>query len=138
MTRSARRYNPAQKVSHILPSGLDHFTVVTDHNPLVPPSSHTDSTRSRTPACNAFCTQLMAYNFTAQWLKSTRNKAADALSHHPCSTPSTADDLTEYETDCNLVPSMAPSVTQIRIFTSLQQDIESLHLHELRRHAADD
>ena len=45
----------AIKKCHIFLSGLDHFTVVTDHNPLVP---ILNSTRSRIPACNAFVRSL--------------------------------------------------------------------------------
>ena len=47
----------------------------------------------------------MAYNFTSDWLKGTRNKVSDALLHHSCSTLSTGDDLAQYVTDSNLVPS---------------------------------
>ena len=128
----------AIKKCHIFLSGLDHFTVVTDHNPLVPILNSHRLDEIENPRLQRLRTQLMAYNFTAQWLKGTRNEAADALSRHPCGTPSVGDDLAEYETDCNLLPSLAPSVTQIRISASHQQDTESLRLHELRRHAADD
>ena len=80
----------------------------------------------------------MAYNFTAQWLKGTQNEAADALSCHPCHLPSVGDDLTEYDTDVNLVSTLAPSITQIRASISDLSDMESLHLHKLRRHDAED
>ena len=125
----------AVKKCHIFLSGIDHFTVVTDHNPLIPILNSHRLDEIENPRLQRLRTRLMAYNLTAQWLKGT---PADALSRHPCSTPSTGDDLAEYDTDCNLAPSLAPSISQIRTSTSHQQDIESLHLHELRRHAADD
>ena len=80
----------------------------------------------------------MAYNFTAQWLKGTQNEAADALSCHPYRLPSVGDDLAEYDTDGNLMSTLAPSITHIRASVSDPSDMESLHLHELRKHVAED
>ena len=83
----------------------------------------------------------MSYNFTAQWVKGTKNEAADALSRHPLQTPCVGDDdLAEREVDIdnNQTPnSQAPSLAQIRAST-LQPEEENLHLHELRQHAEDD
>ena len=119
-------------------SGLDHFTVVTDHNPLVPILNTHRLDEIENPRLQRLRTRLMAYNFTAQWLKGTHNEAANALSRHPHCPPSIGDDLAEYDTDGNFAPTLAPSIIQIRTSTSNPIDMESLHLHELRRHAAED
>lgn len=65
-------------------------------------------------------------------------QAADALSHHPHCPPSVRDDLLEYDTDGDLTLSQAPSITQIRASVSDPTETESLHLHQVRRHAAED
>ena len=41
-------------------------------------------------------------------------------------------------TDSNCASTIAPSITQIRATLSNSSDVENLHLHELRRHAAKD
>ena len=126
------------KKCQIFLSGLEHFTVVTDHNPLVPILNTHRLDEIENPRLQRLRTRLMAYNFTVQWLKGTQNEAADALSRHPHCSPSIGDDLAEYDTDSNCASTIAPSITQIRATLSNSSDVENLHLHELRRHAAED
>lgn len=124
----------AVKKCHIFLSGSDHFTVITDHNPLVPVlnSHHLDEIEN--PRLQRLRTRLMAYNFTASWLKGALNHAADALSRHPCSKPSQGDDLAEYD----LNNGEAHSISQMRASTEGSWESENLHLQELRRQAAED
>ena len=48
-------------------SGLPHFTVITDHNPLIPIINNHRLDEIENPYLQRFKTKLMAYNFTAQW-----------------------------------------------------------------------
>ena len=70
----------AVKKCHIFLSGSDHFTVVTDHNPLVPVLNSHRLDEIENPRLQRLRTRLLAYNFTAYWLKGANNHAADALS----------------------------------------------------------
>ena len=106
-------------------SGLDHFAVVTDHNPLVPILNTHRLDEIENPRLQCLRTRLMSYNFTAQWLKGTQNEAADALSRYPHRLPSVGDDIAEYDTDGNCTPTLAPSITQIRASLSDPSDTEA-------------
>ena len=80
----------------------------------------------------------MGYNFTTQWLKGSKNEAADALSRHPYHPPNQGDDLAEYEIDTSggvVVKTQAPSIAELRASALTH---ENLQLQELRRHANDD
>ena len=59
----------AVKKCHIFLSGIDHFTVVTDHNPLIPILNSHRLNEIENPRLQRLRTRLMAYNLTAQWLK---------------------------------------------------------------------
>lgn len=89
----------AVKKCNIFLSGLDHFTVVTDHNPLVPILNNHRLDEIENPRLQRLRINLMAYNFTTQWLKGKNNYAADALSRHPHQAPNADDNLTEHEID---------------------------------------
>ena len=70
-------------------------------------------------------TRIMAYNFTAQWLKGANNQAADALSHHPHSPLNQGDDLAEYEIDTKngqAITSQALSIAQLRLSRLNQEE----------------
>ena len=126
---------------NIFLAASDHFTVVTYHNPLIPILNSHRLDEIENPRLQRLRTRIMSYNFTAQWVKGTKNEAADALSRHPLQTPCVGDDdLAKREVDIgnNQTPnSQAPSLAQIRVST-LQPEEENLHLHELRQHAEDD
>ena len=80
----------------------------------------------------------MGYNFTAQWLKGSKNEAADTLSHHPYHPANVGDDLAEYEIDTNdgvVTTTQALSIAELRASALTH---ENLHLQELQRHANDD
>ena len=59
-------------------AGLQHFDVVTDHNPLIPILNTRRLDDVENPRLQRLKSCLMAYNFTAQWTKG----APDALSMH--------------------------------------------------------
>ena len=131
----------AIKKCNIFLAGIDHFTVVTDHNPLIPILNTHRLDEIENPRLQRLRTRIMAYNFTAQWLKGTNNEAADALSRHPYHSPNLGDDLAEYDIDTNggpMIMTQALSIAQIRASTLNQMEQENLHLQELRRHANGD
>ena len=88
-------------------SGLQHFQVFTDHNPLVPilNSHHLDEIEN--PRLERLRTKLMGYNFRAVWCKGKSNAAPDALSGHPVLEFSQVDVLAEQDEDHSPVPSIA-------------------------------
>ena len=72
---------------HMFLGSLQHFTVITDHNPSIPilNSHHLDEVENL--QLQRLHTQLMAYNFTAVWCKGVAHAAPDALSCHPVLAP---------------------------------------------------
>ena len=117
---------------HIFLAGLPHFTVVTDHRPLV---SILNNHRLEVvnPRLQRLKTRVMAYNFTAEWVKGALNSASDALSRFPVSSPSSQEVLTECEVDHG----EAVSIAEIQAVT-LEQQEESIRLQDLRSHAVGD
>lgn len=113
-------------------TGLQHFTIITDHNPLIPILNHHRLDEIENPRLQRLKMRLMAYNYTAQWLKGSKNDAPDALSRHPLHDPQTADALAELDINDN--PEM--SLTEIRAISNNHH--ESLRLQELRKHAEQD
>jgi len=111
-------------------SGLQHFTIITDHSPLIPILNNHRLDEIENPRLQRLKTKLMAYNFTAQWLKGVNNNAPDALSRHPVYDPQPADVLAENDIHNN--PEM--SLTELRAIG----DSESLRLQELRKYAEQD
>ena len=61
-------------------AGLQHFSVVTDHNPLIPILNSRRLDEIENPRLQRLKSRLMAYNFTAGWIKGKGNSAPDALS----------------------------------------------------------
>ena len=110
-------------------AGLQHFTVVTDHNPLIPIMNSHRLDEIENPRLQRLKTKLMAYNFTAEWLKGTKNDAPDALSRNPVSDPQPHELLAELDVDNNPDTSFA----EIRSVTN-----ESLRLQDLRKHSDQD
>ena len=59
------------------------------------------------PRLQQLKTKLMAYNFTAEWLKGSKNDAPDALSRKPVSDPEPHGLLAELDVDNNPDTSLA-------------------------------
>ena len=91
----------AIKKCHLFLAGLNHFTVVTDHNPLIPILNSHRLDEIENPCLQRLRTRITGYNFTAQWLKGSNNGASDALSRHPYQQPADGDDLAEQEIDAH-------------------------------------
>ena len=65
----------ATKKCRIFLSGLDTFTVVIDHNPLIPILNSHRLNEIENPRLQRLHTHLLAYNFTARWQKGRGNQA---------------------------------------------------------------
>ena len=72
---------------HVFLSGLQHFQVITDHNPLIPILNNHRLDEIENPRLQQLRTRVMGYNFTAQWLKGSNNNPPDALSRNSVSDP---------------------------------------------------
>ena len=118
-------------------AGLPTFLVVTDHNPLVPILNSHRLDEIKNPRLQRLPTRLMAYNFTAKWLKGKENSMADSLSRHPTEDPKRGDDLAEYDLDTShTVNSVhAPPNADLRL---LHADETNLRLQEVLNHALAD
>ena len=92
---------------HLFLVGLQHFQVITDHNPLVPILNHHRLDEIGNPRLQRLKIKLMAYNFTTEWVKGTKNDAPDALSRNPVTDPSPDDSLAELDSFSRPTPSFA-------------------------------
>ena len=117
---------------HLFLAGLPHFTVVTDHHPLVPILNNHRLDEFENPRLQRLKTKTMGYNFTTKWIKGALNNAPDALSRNPASDPQPHEMLAESDID----NSIAISSAEIRAMTDLNQ--ESLRLQDMRKIAEDD
>ena len=103
-----------------------------DHNPLIPILNNRRLDEIENPRLQRLKSRLMAYNFTAQWIKGIGNNAPDALSRNPVLDPQWDDSLCEY--DCQHHPE--PTIPEIRILQCDKHD--SNRLHNLREEATKD
>ena len=117
---------------HIFLAGLPHFTVITDHHPLVPILNTYRLDEIENPRLQRLRHKIMGYNFTARWIKGTLNNAPDALSRHPMSNPLPHEIMAEIDAQDN----PEPSIADIRAVSTDQ--LNSLCLQDLHQHAQDD
>ena len=64
-------------------TGLQHFHIVTDHNPLLSILNTRRLDEIENPRLQHLKARIMGYNFTTQWTKGSKHHAPDALSRHP-------------------------------------------------------
>ena len=107
-------------------AGLPHFTVLTDHHPLVPILNNHHLDEIKNPQLQCLKTKIMGYTFTAEWVKGALNNAPDALSRSPVSDPQLDELLAEG----------SASPAEVRALMSGQHD--SLRLADLRDTAGQD
>ena len=114
-------------------AGLQHFVVVTDHNPLLAILNTRRLDEIENPRLQRLKSRIMGYNLTAQWTKGSNHHAADALSRHPTKDPHSEDTIAEHDTQLN------PEVTisEIRALSSTDANIPT-RLQDLRVKAAQD
>ena len=80
-------------------AGLQHFSVITDHNTLIQIINNCRLDEIENPRLQRLKTKLMAYNFTAEWINGKKNDAPNALSCNPLLDPEKADTLAEIDTN---------------------------------------
>ena len=117
---------------HMFLAGLQHFQVITDHNPLIPILNNHRLDEIENPRLQRLQTRIMGYNFTAEWLKGCNNSAPDALSRNPISDPSPHDILAELD----ILNQPEISISEIKA-TSATNHI-SPHLDTLHKTAKED
>ena len=98
--------------------GLPHFTVVTDHHPLVPILNSHRLDEIENPRLQRLKARIMGYNFTAVWLKGKQNDAPDALSRNSVSEPQPQDALAEQDTE----RSSEMTITELRVVANGGQE----------------
>ena len=113
-------------------AGLPHFTVVTDHHPLVPILNSHRLDEIENPRLQRLRNQIISYNLTAQWIKGTMNNAPDALSRYPISDPAPHEQLAEFDHQGN----PEPSIAAMRVTAMDKSD--SIRLEDLRKMADTD
>ena len=109
-------------------AGLPHFTVRTDHRPLIPILNNHRLDEIENPRLQCLKTKVMGYAFAAEWVKGAQNNAPDALSRSPCQTQNHAGEL--------LAEGLASSA-EVRALTNSGQH-DSLRLTDLRHIAEQD
>lgn len=72
----------AIKKCHLFGAGLPHFTVHTDHHPVIPILNNHRLDEIENRRLQRLKTKIMGYNFTAEWLKGIINNAPNALSRN--------------------------------------------------------
>ena len=110
-------------------AGLPHFTVITDHHPLIPILNSHRLDEIENPRIQRLKARIMAYNFTAEWVKGTLNNAPDSLSWNPILDPLQHEMLAERDM-CNNPES---SLVEIRLVVNNGQ--ENIRIQKLREHA---
>ena len=123
-------------------AGLQHFSLITDHRPLVPILNSYTLDAVENPRLQRLKEKVAPYIFTAVWRPGKELCIPDALSRSPVSDPTAADEELGAETGFRVrsiatlraIDSLAPT-------TSDDADVPpgcDLALEELRKAAADD
>lgn len=115
-------------------AGLPHFTVVTDHHPLVPILNNYRLDEIENPRLQRLKSKIMVYNFSATWVKGTLNHAPDALSRNPASDPQTSDLLAENTTTCAEIRALTTSTQESIRLTDLCQRANEDHEYQQLKH----
>ena len=120
----------AIKKCHI--AGLLHFSLLTDHHPLIPILSGHRLDEIENPRLQRLKTKIIGYNFTAEWVKGSLDNAPDALSRNPSTDPHPEEQLAEQDID----KQRAATAVDLRAITGRADD--SPHLQDLRKAAEAD
>ena len=83
----------AMKKCNMFVQGLPHFTLLTDHQPLIPILNSMGIADVENPRLQRLMMKMLPYSFTAEWVKGKDHLAADALSRFPVDQPSLDDEL---------------------------------------------
>ena len=122
----------AMSKCNIFLAGSPHFTVMTDHDPLIPILNSHRLDERENPRLRRLKTRTMLYNFTTEWVKGAQNYAPDALSRKPVFDPQPNEALGGKDVHNN--PEC--SIAEIRAMNS--GDHENIRIQDLLRHADTD
>ena len=111
-------------------AGMPHFTVVTDHHPLVPILNSYRLDEIENPRLQRMKSKIMAYNFSATWIKGVLNHAPDALSRNPVSDPQPSELLAENIATCAEVRALTTSTHESLRLTDLRQRADEDHEYQ--------
>ena len=114
-------------------AGLQHFQIITDHNPLISILNTRRLDEIENPRLQRLKARIMGYHFTVQCTKGCKHHAPDALSRHPSDVPQCGDMIAEHD------PQLQPeaSISEIRALSSVEGALPA-RLQELRDRAAQD
>ena len=111
--------------SKIFLAGMSHFTVLTDHHPLIPIFNNHCLDDIKNPQLQHLKMKIMGYNSTAEWIEGDLNNAPDALSRNPVSNPYSQELLAE--------GTALPA--EVQAPTCYRPQHDSVRLQDLRRAA---
>lgn len=83
----------AMKNCNMFVQGLPHFTLLTDHQPLIPILDSMGIADAENPQLQRPMMKMIPYSFTAEWVKGKDQLAADVLSRFPVDQPPLDDEL---------------------------------------------
>ena len=99
--------------------------MITNHHPLISILNNHPLDEINKPCLQRLKTRVMAYNFSAEWVKGVLNSAPDALSRNPVSDLQPQEMLAEWDTSNN--PEI--TVAEIRALSPENIRLQSLHKH---------
>lgn len=114
--------------------GLPHFTIETDHKPLVPILNYKPLIEM-SPRIQSLRMKLLRFNFTAEHIPGIPLKDADTMSRVPVSTPTLSDEIGEQDISAhvNLVLNHIPA-TEKRIQEIIDATKEDFVLQKVITH----
>ena len=112
---------------HKFLAGLQHFDIITDHNPLLSILNNRRLDEIENPRLQRLRTKLMAYHFTAHWQKGSLHSAPDALSRNPVNDPVPPDQLAEEPVRS---PYQIAAIQQRSALSVNLQDVRNAALHD--------
>lgn len=116
-------------------TGLQHFTLVTDHRPLVPILNSYTLDAIENPRLQRLKEKLAAFVFTATWRPGKELCIPDALSRFPVSNPTIDDDALDAETSFSVRSIVTLGAVESLATTATDSDPA---MEELRRAAHED
>lgn len=117
------------KCRHYL-AGLHHFTLITDHRPLIPILNSYTLDAVENPRLQRLKEKVSPYVFTAQWRAGKNLSIPDALSRAPVSHPSADDETLCADTATHLRRVVNAAVPQASDESTIQE--ADRHIQDLR------
>ncbi|XP_037804919.1 uncharacterized protein LOC119599258 [Penaeus monodon] len=117
--------------------GLQHFSLMTDHHPLVPILNHYSLDAIENPRLQRMKDKIAPYIFTAMWRAGKELCIPDALSRSPVSHPTVEDGTFNTEMDTSVKIAVLHAVKSVQASDAIDEQ-EDLFMEELRMAASKD